>query len=890
MEKENTPDVSASDDHLKLYRDLVETSQDLIFQCDAEGRYTYLNPAWETTFGYTIDEMLGKRFTDFQTPEMAERDTEEYKRLMQGNMVKGFETVHLGKDGNEIHLVFNAKFILDDEGQIVGTRGTAHDFTQRKRIEEALQESEARYRFINNASHDQIYSYDLENRFTSVNRVLCENLKMSPDEIIGKSYWELGFPEENCRLWDELHREVYATGSKVQVVTTPMPDGTDHYFEVNLTLVKNDNEEIIGIAGVNRDITERKLAENALLTSEENLNTTARIAKVGGWEIDIKGNTLSWTEETFRIHERTIKYPPTVAEAIQYYHPDDQDRVAAAIQKALENDENFDFEAMLITEKQNQRWVRAIGATINRDGQLVGLRGIIQDISERKEAEKNIQKERNTAQRYLDIAAVMLAVLDDKGAITLINEKGCKILGYDEAEILNKNWFDLCIDEDIRDEMQNVYTQLMNGDIAPFEYYENPVVTKTGEKKLIAFHNAVIRDDDSNITGIMLSGEDITERKRMEEELQRTQKLESLGVLAGGIAHDFNNLMGGVFGNIDMAIEESMDNGAKLFLSKAMNAIDRARALTGQLLTFAKGGAPIQKIQKLFPFVEETVRFALSGSNVSCNFNVPQDLWVCNFDKNQIGQVIENLIINAKQAMPIGGTIELTARNIILSEKEHPTLKKDNYIKISVKDSGTGIQKEHISRVFDPFFSTKTKGHGLGLATCYSIINRHGGCIELESELGKGSTFNIYLPAATGPALSSTNSQVEIHIGAGTILVMDDEEMLLEIAESMLISFGYSVICKKNGKEAVDFFASDIKAKREIVGMIFDLTVPGGMGGKDAVAEIRKLSADVPVFVASGYAEDPIMKNPIEHGFTASICKPFRKAELSEMLSEHMKR
>ncbi|MBL8025079.1 MAG: PAS domain S-box protein [Fibrobacteres bacterium] len=383
--------------------------------------------------------------------------------------------------------------------------------------------------------------------------------------------------------------------------------------------------------------------------------------------------------------------------------------------------------------------------------------------------------------------------------------------------------------------------------------------------------------------------QDITDWKRMEATLNNIQKLESLGLLAGGIAHDFNNIMGGIFGYIDMANVSTKEPKVNSYLSKAMNTIERARDLTQQLLTFAKGGDPHQEIGQLFPFIEETARFALSGANVSCKFDIQPDLWVCNFDKNQIGQVIDNLIINAQQAMPVGGTINLTARNMSLSENEHPSLKTGEYVKISIKDSGIGIPKELITKIFDPFFTTKAKGHGLGLATCYSIINRHGGCIDVESEQGKGSTFKIYLPAAPGAALAAVRLLDKNHNGSGTFLIMDDEEVMRDIIGDMLVSLGYTVISKENGKEAVEFLLTETNANRTITGLIFDLTVPGGMGGKAAIEEIRKTNKSIPAFVASGYADDPVMKNPTEYGFMASICKPFRKSELSEMLNKHMK-
>jgi PAS domain S-box-containing protein len=424
---------------------------------------------------------------------------------------------------------------------------------------------------------------------------------------------------------------------------------------------------------------------------------------------------------------------------------------------------------------------------------------------------------------------------------------------------------------------------------------EHRIILPNSEIRHVHERAHVIRDKDNNVMRVFGTVQDITERKQTDElkaqlelQIQQTKKLESLGVLAGGIAHDFNNLMGGIFGYIDLAMAETKEDTVTSYLSKAITTIDRARALTQQLLTFAKGGAPIQAIAHLFPFIQETAKFALSGSNVLCQFNVPQDLWPCNFDKNQIGQVIDNIIINAQQAMPVGGTIVLSARNITLEENEHPILLKGNYVKISIKDCGIGIQKELLNRIFDPFFTTKAKGHGLGLATCYSIINRHGGCIDVESEQGKGSTFIVCLPASQEAALVAIKPTDKTHKGSGTFLIMDDEKVMLETIGDMLASLGYTVVGKENGKDAVDFFVGEIKGNRKLSGMVFDLTVPGGMGGKAAVEKIRKLDSAIPVFVASGYAEDPVMKNPVEFGFTASICKPFRISELVEMLNKYM--
>jgi CheY-like chemotaxis protein len=290
----------------------------------------------------------------------------------------------------------------------------------------------------------------------------------------------------------------------------------------------------------------------------------------------------------------------------------------------------------------------------------------------------------------------------------------------------------------------------------------------------------------------------------------------------------------------------------------------------------------------LLPFLQETAQFALSGSSVSCRFSLPEKLWSCNIDRNQIAQVIDNIVINAQQAMPNGGAMEIAAENAAIEEGALHSLVKGNYVKLSFKDRGIGIPREILPRIFDPFYTTKTKGHGLGLATCYSIVSRHGGCIDVESELGKGSTFHVYLPAASEVGVVTEDERVR-HQGSGTIIVVDDEEVIRTTVRRMVESLGYDVVCRRDGAEAVDLYVKQTGAGREFAAMILDLTIRGGMGGKEAVAEIRKFDKKVPVFVASGYADDPVMRDPMKFGFTASICKPFTMAELARMLGQNLK-
>jgi CheY-like chemotaxis protein len=265
-------------------------------------------------------------------------------------------------------------------------------------------------------------------------------------------------------------------------------------------------------------------------------------------------------------------------------------------------------------------------------------------------------------------------------------------------------------------------------------------------------------------------------------------------------------------------------------------------------------------------------------------------LWPCEYDKNQIGQVIDNIVINAQQAMPEGGTIEIEAANLQLAEKTHAMLPAGNYVRIGIKDHGIGMPHDILTKIFDPFFTTKARGHGLGLATCYSIIKRHDGCIEVESEPGKGSIFTMYLPASSGTAISDIAPAITIHHGSGSILVMDDEAVVRDTIGSLLKTMGYDVHCASNSKEAIEAFEKATREKNYFAAIILDLTIPGGPGGKETIREIRKVNKDIPAFVVSGYADDPVMANPSNYGFNGSICKPFMMADLASLLNRHMKK
>jgi PAS domain S-box-containing protein len=377
---------------------------------------------------------------------------------------------------------------------------------------------------------------------------------------------------------------------------------------------------------------------------------------------------------------------------------------------------------------------------------------------------------------------------------------------------------------------------------------------------------------------------EMAERQRIEEELLKTQKLESLGILAGGIAHDFNNILTAVIGNISLVKASDSLEYIHQRSGEMEKACFRARNLTLQLLTFAKGGQPVKKTASISELLRDCTVFALSGSDVQADFDLPEDLWPVEVDEGQISQVINNLVLNAQQAMPAGGTVKIGAKNVKIGVNSDLSLAPGRYVQVSFIDQGCGIGPEQLSKVFDPYFTTKEVGSGLGLTSAYSIVRKHDGHIRVESDAGRGAAFHVYLPASRRKPLLQPQEEERIILGEGRILVLDDEAAVRAVLRRMLAKLGYEADFAANGEEAMEIFARKRASGEEFAALILDLTIPGGMGGKTVLEKLLKIDPQVKAIVSSGYSEDPIMAQFQEYGFRGVIAKPYKIAELSEIL------
>jgi signal transduction histidine kinase/CheY-like chemotaxis protein len=372
---------------------------------------------------------------------------------------------------------------------------------------------------------------------------------------------------------------------------------------------------------------------------------------------------------------------------------------------------------------------------------------------------------------------------------------------------------------------------------------------------------------------------EIVHREQVEEELLRARKLESLGVLAGGIAHDFNNFLTVVQGYIEMAKSQlSPEATVHDFLSGAAGACQRAAFLSSQLLTFAKGGAPVRRVVSVSKLVTDAVHLARAGAPMSISVDCAEDLHSAEVDPGQIGQVLHNLLLNARQAMPQGGIIEVRAENVADNGPSG-----NHFVRISIRDYGGGIPEEALPRIFDPYFTTKPGSSGLGLATSYAIVAKHGGRISVESQEGRGSVFTIDLPASKETPVDVAPVTADMRTGAERLLVMDDEEALRNLLKTLLTGLGYQVQTARDGAEAIAQYERAAATGQGFDAVLLDLTVSGGMGGLEAAAKLKEMDPAAKLIVSSGYSDSPVLSDFASYGFEAVIPKPWAASDLSEI-------
>ncbi len=528
------------------------------------------------------------------------------------------------------------------------------------------------------------------------------------------------------------------------------------------------------------------------------------------------------------------------------------------------------------------------------DGDLLYV-AMIHDVTEQKRFERELAAEKESLAVTLRSIGDGVITTDVQGKVTMINHAAETLTGWDSSDAIGqplKSIFKVSIDVGAQAKTHRGVLRSDGHSLVMSSSDNAKLISRDGSERLIEQVASPIRDRKNQVEGVVLVFRDITEREHNASERRKAESLEQLGLLAGGIAHDFNNLLTAIIGNISLAsILLPKESEMSVRLGDAKNASMRARDLAQQLLTFARGGAPIKKTASIGKLIQDTVSFSLRGSQSRSEFKIANDLWPAEIDAGQISQVIANLVVNADQAMPNGGTIRITCENFRYSaEATEPVadLGAGDYVRITITDEGVGIAEQYLKRIFDPYFTTKPKGNGLGLATTYSIIKHHKGRVAVQSELNKGSTFTLYLPAAPRVVVAEElprPSTGEI-TGSGNVLVVDDEEAIRELVDFTLTHLGYEVSTAESALAGVDLYRQRLENGRRFDAVILDLTLPGGMGGREALKRLQEIDPGVNAIVSSGYATDATMSRYQDFGFRGVIAKPYEAAELGRIVRE----
>jgi len=757
------------------------------------------------------------------------------------------------------------------------------------KIEEELREREAQYRDLFENTNDLIQSIAPDGSFLYVNPAWQKVLGYSEEELDYLRIWNVVHPDSisQCK---QAFRMAIAGGAVDNVeYCFVAKDGRQIWLEGNVHC-RYIRGKPVATSGIFRDITERKQMEEALKESEEHYRYLFENANDLIQSVGPDGRFLYVNPKW----QKVLGYSEEEVKQIRLWdilHPDSAAHCKTVFQEVMSGKPINNVEAIFVAKDGKQIWVEGSANCHIEGGKPVATSGIFRDITERKQMEEALAAEKERLAVTLRSIGEGLIATDAKGKIVLINKVAEKLTGWQQEAAIGEPLSTVfyTINEKTRKHSKNPFRKVIESGKAVSSNLI--LITRDGTERIITDSAAPILDKTGNTIGVILVFQDITAKRRMEQELLKTAKLESIGILAGGIAHDFNNILTGILGNITLAkVYSDTKDKVVTRLEKAEKACLRARDLAQQLLTFSKGGEPVKKDISLLKLIEEVTTFALSGSNVSCEISIPDDLWLVEADEGQMTQVINNLLINADQAMPEGGIIQVYGENIMIDTKRHLPLREGRYVKVVIKDQGVGISKGHLTRIFDPYFTTKQKGSGLGLATVYSIIRRHKGYIEATSEIGIGTTFHIYLPALGGEQEILKKETTEAKRGTGKILLMDDEEMVLEVAGEMLRYIGYEVEFAEDGSEALELYRKAKEAGgHPFAAVIMDLTIPGGVGGKEAIKKFIELDPNVKAIVSSGYSTDLIMANFKKYGFSGVITKPFKIKDLSETLQRVIK-
>jgi two-component system, cell cycle sensor histidine kinase and response regulator CckA len=880
LKNEVTEDLCHKNEYLRG----ILGSQDLVARVTPEGLFTYANDAYCETFGKRQEELLGKTYIPLVHPDDVDDTMAEMKKLsvppyraymeQRAMTVRGYRWIS-----------WHGYAIRDEMGKIVEVQAIGRDITDRVEAEKELAKQRDRLLQAQQIARMGNWEKDLvTNKFywaDEIYRIFDVELQsFKPDE---ESIQRFVHPDDmeilrdavvsykNCQTYQVEYRYISAKGR-------------EGWIQEKGAVDFNGEGVPILIYGTVQEITRRKRLEEELRRRERESATILENNPDVIGRID-KNHCFVYTNAASQ-RELGLSKEEIIGTTVDQWQVSDElkHNWGRAIAEVFAHGQKRTLYGEYVLEDQIKYFYALLVPEFDAGGQVETVLAISRNITEHKVMESAL---RESEERYRQLVenSPDAIIVHCEGQIVFANSATAKILKLAGPEqLVGRRVVDYLHKDDLA-EARGLLPLLLEGKKTSFK-----------EIKILANDGSVVQVESSQIPfmyknkpAIIAVLRDITVRKRMEEELLKASKLESISTLAGGIAHDFNNILTIILGNISLArFYADSDNSEAAInkLEEIEKASLQAKSLIQQLQTFSRGGAPLKESTSLEGLVREAATLALSGSKVRCEFSFAKGLLPVEIDRVQFMQVVNNIMINAIQAMPRGGAIFVRGENCSAGgeSREDVHTGRGGYVKISFADQGMGIPQEHIPLIFDPFFTTKRNGRGLGLATVYSIVKKHSGQIHVESREGAGTTFHITVPAFYGAPSTKDGDGNRLYKGQGKILIMDDEEAVRNVAGEILRYLGYTPAYAADGQDAVLMYREALEAGDPYGAVIMDLTVPGGMGGKEAMDELKKIDPGVKAIVSSGYASDLIMANFSKYGFRGIVAKPYQIYELGRAL------
>jgi PAS domain S-box-containing protein len=872
------------------YRAVVEDMPAMVCRFFPDGTLTFVNSAYCLFFNKKSEELLNQNFFQFIPEEDQEKLRNKFLSLTQDNPMITYDHQVIAPDRTIRWQRWTDRALFDERGRLVEYQSIGNDITESKEAEDALRESEEKYRTILESIDEGYFEVDLAGNFTFFNDALIDIVGFARNELMGMNNLDYTTPETAKEMY-QIFSEIYRTGNSAEIFDYEVvrKDGSVRVLEMSASLLRGPTGEPTGFRGLARDVTERKRAQEALQESEERYRSLFNnshsvmllIHPESAQIVDANPAACSfygWSHQQLT-GKKIVEINTLAAE-----------EVFLEMERArFQNRQHFYFRHRLANDEV--RDVEVHSGPIVLHGKKL-LYSIIHDITERKRTEEALRESEERYRTVLEANPDPVVVYDMEGKVIYFNPAFTRVFGWSLEERLGKK-MDVFVPEANWSETRMMINRVLAGE--SFSSVITQRYTKDGDLIPVIVSGATYRDGSGNPVGSVINLRDISEQKKLEAQLQQAQKMEAVGTLAGGIAHDFNNLLQAIQGYTELLLirKKEGERGWRE-LQEVIRAAKRGGELTQQLLTFSRKVESKRRPLDLNQEVEE-LRELLKRAipkMIEVKFQLADDLQYINGDAVQLKQVLMNLAVNAKDAMADGGTLFVETENVTLDREfcaKYPEVKAGDYVQFTISDTGHGMDRKTLEHIFDPFYTTKEvgKGTGLGLAIVYGIIKNHEGYIMCHSRPGKGTTFKIYLPVLRQEMkfvtqVDKNEAEVSIRGGNETILLVDDEQFIRELGVDVLGQAGYQVLTAVDGESALELYR---ERQNGIDLVILDLIMPG-MGGSKCLEELLKLDPQAQVLIASGYSPDGPTRRVLEAGAKGIIGKPYDSRQLLHLIRE----